>query len=65
MKILYQPESVKLPFFDVKMGNLLQSNMQLNYMLLFAFKLDFKLLLSDETDDIANAQLDSWEVVTQ
>lgn len=39
--------------------------MQLNYMLLFAFKLDFKLLLSDETDDIANAQLDSWEVVTQ
>lgn len=41
------------------MENLLQSHMQLNYVLLFAFELDFKLLLSDETDDVASAQLAS------
>lgn len=39
------------------MGNLLQSNIQLNYMLLFALKLDFKLLLNDEADEVANIQL--------
>lgn len=39
------------------MGNLLQSNIQFNYMLLLALKLDFELLLNDEADEVANIQL--------